>query len=466
RSYLGLTQVLAMQGRYQEAETAIQRAIVGLPVGSVLQAQARMNLANLLVRQDRHAEALDQYAMVRDIYLQHLEQTSGEEQRSLQGKLARLAVNQANALMYLDRPIEAERMLQEALSRFQEAQDALNLGRTYTNLGVLHLRTGRYGDALDALQRAGEILVEDVTRPEAQMERLRQADILLLEQANAFLALNLIPEAIAELERAIHLFQSANQPRELGQALYTLGMVQLHNNDLTLAHETLERAQQVFQQLEAPSWLNRVRLAQATLAYRAGDSGTAQEMVDALLAEARSLRNVATEKEQEARPEEIGPGWDLALLVEVWLLQLRLHLEGGDLEAATQAGRCVAHLLAPSDPGQEDAITLMPHFRLQMEHATGILSLMQGDAPQAIQHFQQAIHLLERQRIRLPLEEFKTAYLEDKGEIYSDLVFGFLQAEEKDLHASIFAVTEQARARALLERIYAVGNEREAHPDR
>ncbi|RME58740.1 MAG: hypothetical protein D6790_11515, partial [Caldilineae bacterium] len=33
RSYLGLTQVLAMQGRYQEAETAIQRAIVGLPVG-------------------------------------------------------------------------------------------------------------------------------------------------------------------------------------------------------------------------------------------------------------------------------------------------------------------------------------------------------------------------------------------------------------------------------------------------
>ncbi|RLT40152.1 MAG: hypothetical protein DWI57_08935, partial [Chloroflexi bacterium] len=118
RSYLGLTQILTMQGRYAEAEEAIHAAIAGLPAGSPPQAQARINLANLLRRQERHSEALLEYSAAQATYTAQLKisQADGDVSGTaqMQGALARLAVNQANALMYLDRPDEAEAALLEA----------------------------------------------------------------------------------------------------------------------------------------------------------------------------------------------------------------------------------------------------------------------------------------------------------------------------------------------------------------
>jgi hypothetical protein len=72
RSYLGLTQIFTLQGRYAEAEEAIQVAIAGLPANSPPQAQARINLANLLRRQERHAEALAEYSAAQHIYAQQM----------------------------------------------------------------------------------------------------------------------------------------------------------------------------------------------------------------------------------------------------------------------------------------------------------------------------------------------------------------------------------------------------------
>lgn len=454
RSYLGLTQILTMQGRYAEAEQAILAAIAGLPAGSPSQAQARINLANLLRRQERHGEALLEYSAAQAIYTEQLgvSQSNGDSTGAaqMQGALARLAVNQANALMYLDRPDEAETALLDASARFAQAADSLNQGRTFTNLGTLYLRTGRYSQALTSLQQAASQLLGEGTLAELSAEHLRQADILFLERANVYVALNLIPEAIEELEQAIRLFEKTQQPYELGQSYYSLGLLRLHNDQPALAQTALESAKERFVELGNEYWQNRVVLALTGLAFRQGKVGEASTQMADLLA-------------KNGYAPQSAQSWDTTLRVEARLLKIHLALAQNDLTAAQNAAVEAAILLGVDDSaavaGGGTTATL-PHLRLQCEHLRGCIALAAGQPEQAIAYFQRAIGLLESQRISLPLEEFKTAFLEDKRDIYSDLIFSVLARGGEDGDARIalaFAIGEQARARALLDRLLAAG---------
>ena len=462
RSYLGLTQVLTMQGRYQEAEEAIQEAVNGLPPDSILQAQARLNLANLLRRQERHQEALPHYAQARAILEGQLDRADPDQRPELLRKLARLAANQANALMFLDRPNQAEEALRQALARFDQAGDWLNRGRTRTNLGALYLRTGRYAAALEALNQASQDLLGGLDGCSEDELRLRQADILLLEQANAYLALNLIPEAISELEKAVDLFRSAQQPYELGQGLYTLGMVRLRNGDLDLAQSALEEAWRLFTQLGNDYWRNRICVALATLAHRQRGWREAAARLDHCLA------GMAPGMDVPADANGRVTVWDIDLLSQAKLLRLHLHLEAGEISQAQERAQEVAQLLGvdPANPEMEQAVHL-PHLRLRLEHALGSIALAARQPQEAARHFRRAIQLLDRQRISLPLEEIKTAYLDDKANIYDDLIVSLLAHPGQRLPDGqpgpeqidqVFAAMEQARSRALLERLTAAAD--------
>jgi len=449
RSYLGLTQILAMQGRYDDAEDAIQSAIAGLPADSTQQAQARINLANLLRRQERHSDALLEYRAAQTIYAAQLRlalaDADADAALRMQAALARLAVNQANALMYLDQPAEAEAALREASLRFAEVGDSLNQGRTFTNLGTLYLRTGRYSQALAALQQATTLLLGDDLPTEARTERLRQADILFLERANAYVALNLIPEAIEELEQAIQLFQTTQQPYELGQSYYSLGLLRLHNGQERLAQETLDAAKEHFTQLANEYWQNRVELALASMEFRQGEVDEARRRLRSLLA-------------QSSQSTAAAQAWDTSLRVEAWLLETHLALTLYDVSAAQAAANHAAVLLGVVETDDPSTGFPLPHLRLQWEHLEGCIALAAGQSSQATEHFHAAIRMLESQRVSLPLEEFKTAFLEDKSDIYSDLIFSILANEnqnESEAIAQAFAIGEQARARALLERLLA-----------
>ena len=459
RSYLGLTQILTMQGRYAEAEESIHAAIAGLPAGSPPQAQARINLANLLRRQERHNAALLEYSAAQTIYTEQLRTSLADGDREgaaqMQGALARLAVNQANALMYLDRPGEAEAALLDASARFAQAGDNLNQGRTFTNLGTLYLRTGRYSQALASLQQAANQLLGDTLLAELSPDRLRQADILFLERANVYVALNLIPEAIEELEQAIRLFEKTQQPYELGQSYYSLGLLRLRNDQAALAQTALESAKERFVGLGNEYWQNRVKLALAGLAFRQGKVADAS-------AQMAGLVSPSGDGAQSAQ------AWDTGLRVETRLLETHLALARNDISAAQKAATHAAMLLGVDDSETATAAFALPHLRLQWEHLQGCIALAAGQPDQAIAHFQRAIEMLESQRVSLPLEEFKTAFLEDKRDIYSDLIFSVLARSGEDDDAGIaqaFAIGEQARARALLDRLLAAGEGAEAEDD-
>jgi CHAT domain-containing protein len=110
--------------------------------------------------------------------------------------------------------------------------------------------------------------------------------------------------------------------------------------------------------------------------------------------------------------------------------------------------------LAEVEAGLAQTGTL-PHLTLRLLHAQGQVDQAAGDRLAARQRFAAALDLLEQQRASLPLEEIRTAFLDDKTLFYSDLVLALLEGDVPGAHevAAAFAVVERARSRTLLERL-------------
>lgn len=463
RALLGLTQVLAMQGRYTEAETTARAAIAAwqaLPpttfAQAIQQSSAHHNLATLLSYTERHALALAEFAQARQ-RLEALAVTplTAPQQATLTAELAHHDLNCATAYTFLDQPAAAEQALLAAAAGFAQLNDHVNQGRAQTNCGRLYLRTGRYHDALTSFAAAWTNLVPQAAEQGAPtVAQLRQADELLLEQAMAYLVVNLLPEAQQALAHCTALFQSAGQPYELGQTHYTAGLLALRTAALRQAEEHLQAALGLFTDLDNPFWQQRTRLALAALAQRQGQLAAAVQLLE-------SLATVPTAADAPLT-------WDLAGRVEAGLLRLTIAIEQGEQATARQWATTVAGLIeSPLTP--EPTPQPLPHYALRLHHALGRLARLAGESDLARAHFETAITLLEATRATLSIEEVRTAFVEDKSALYADLVQLLLdlageqagavpQADSTttaDLLAAAFAVAERARSRTLLERLLA-----------
>lgn len=452
RTYLGLTQILTMQGRYDEAETTSQQAITHWealaatePAFNLQLINAVRNRANLLSFQERHVAALTEYERARQLVDDQIAANADQPEllEELNYLLAQIHFNQAVAYLYLDRVFEAEAVLQDAASRFEQVGDLLYRGRTRSNLGSLYLQTGRYSAALSQFDSAARDLIGDeVLTPDIDADRLRLADILLLDRASVYLALNLLPEAALALGHCETLFRTANQPLELGQTLLSLGTLHLRNGALAEAEAALQEAERLFRGLNNHFWLNRSLVALAAMLYQQGEVTEAATRLDQLLTQFQSGTDVVT--------------WDTASLIDAQILRLRLHLEHQEVEAARTLGYAAATRLGISlrDPAEVATAELnWPQLVMRLQHALGQLERSAGNPQRAQAHLRAAISLLERQRSSLPVEEIRTAFLDDKSSLYSDLVMSLLEDPEADGVVVAFAMVERARSRALLERL-------------
>jgi tetratricopeptide (TPR) repeat protein len=439
RSYLGLTQILAEQGRYAEAEAAVRTAVAELsdladeqPALQPLLVVAWRNLANLYSVQDRHADALPAF----DAAAALLDEMA-EEDRDAQYELAHLELNRAVSWMYLDEIAAAEAALVAAADRFAAQGDALNRGRARTNLGALLARTGRYGEAIEAFNRAAD----DLLGPDAfaageragdlRLDRLRQADMLFLEQAGVYLALNLLAEAEAALDRAERIFRADGRPYELGQTLYALGALLLRKNDSVAAAAALAEGAGIFADLGNEYWRIRTRLAEAAVALFRGAPAAAAALLSLAALPAIQRGQLA---------------------LEHGLLRARLGLalsDGAEAAAGLDRAAAVLEELAPAGG--------LPHFRYQLEHLRGRLAYLNGELGQARRYFFAAVDLIENQRVGLPLEEARTAYLDDKAVVYSDLIRSLLEdpGASDEAVALAFDVVARAHSQTLLERLLA-----------
>jgi CHAT domain-containing protein len=449
RSGLGLTQILAMQGRYAEAEPLIRQSLAIFSAAGddyTMQAlAARQNLATLLTYREAHADALaenDQllaalaarYAEL-DLAVSAPETDADSndgdraalaaDRAAVAGDLGRVQMGRALSLTYLEQPLPAETALQEAIARFDGLGETVDRGRARTNLATLHLRTGRFGTALAHVREAaGDLLGSDDEAPP-------EADVLLLEQATVYLALNLLAEAAAAATEAIAHFRRSEQRYELAQSLYTLALIQLRQGDRNAAVQALAETDELFTALDNRLWLRRTVLGRAALLLDDENPAGARMLLAPLV------------------PEETGEA-DRLMAVEAQLLLARAGLALAD-EAGTAAALDQAE-------GQLTALGgLYPHLRQQATYLRGQLARRRGDWGEARRLYYAAIAQIEESRAALPVEEIRTAFLNDKMAVYAELVVALLDdpaAGDAEVVAA-FDVIERARSRALLEHLLA-----------
>ncbi len=445
RSYLGLTQILAVQGRYGEAEEAADSAVELLERPStaeelLLFVRALRNLATLQLYRERHTASLATFGRARTAI------AAGVDDQLLHAELAHIDLNEAGALTFLDRVSEATAALEAAIQGFGDLGDLIDRGRARSNLGRLHLRTGRYVDALRQFELAARDLLGDVYAErleEADEGDLRLADELLLEWSLAYVTLNLLPEAERTLQRAETLFRASQQPYELGQTRYTQGLLFVRQARFLECEDALTDALNLFTELGNAYWRNRTLLGMADLALHQARPVAAQNR----LADVAAGMATAAGEGEEGEP---AVALDMSMQAGILLLSARADLALGHPDAAADAMARLAALL-------DGVESLLPHLALQLAHVRGQIARAHGNSEVALTHFAAAVDLLDGLHSAFPLEELRAAYLLDKEEIYSDILLAHLDVGRP--LEQVFAVVERTRSRSLLERLLADAEE-------
>jgi CHAT domain-containing protein len=398
---------LAMLGRYDEAVDTGRRARDAFVAHGDARAAGKieLNLGNLHFRRDAYADAERHYRAARALF----SATSDVE-------LLVMADNGlADVLTWQSRFDEAADLYARALAQAEAAGLRVLQAMLEGNLGWLELSRGDYDRALQHLEQS--------RRGFAALQLPPRLAVAEQHLADAYLELNLVPEALAIYERAAATFAELGMRFDQAWTLAHRGQALAQSGQHGEAQRALEQAQALFESEENQVCAAMTALTRAELALADGDSAGAGRMAaeaEPVLAEARS--------------------WNW------WLLARWLR---GESARALGAPEAAAEILEAAREAAD--LLCAPHVARRCLTSLGLLRAAQGDLAGARQSFERAIQQLESQRAALPSEEFRAAFLADKLAPYAELARLCLDDPAGPDAAGALRHVERARARALLE---------------
>lgn len=411
RANVGRLNVLIHLGRYQEALNTAESALnaiaqaADLPeeTATLLTALIEHNRGNGYKFMGRYDEAIAAYRAAE----------SGWRVLGQVENVANIQINLGLMLAEVGRGHEALAAYESAAAAFAQTGNRLRQAQNRENMGELHLWMGNYSQSLEAFAAARELLLAlDAPLEQHILERLT---------ADAYLALNLLPEATAAYRAAIAGLEASAAPHYLGWALWGLGATLLRRGRLAEAAEALNRAADIFATAGNDHLRSAVLLEQAALAQAHGD------------------RETAVQQTHQA----------LTLIGQAeWPVQrIYAHLRLADLllpdTAAAEPLLEAARQLAESLP--------LPTLRVGAQQRLGRLYLLQGREAEAEAMLLTAVATIEHLRSALARQTLRTSFLQDKTAVYADLTRLYLERGDPDSLQKAFNVAEQAKSRALLD---------------
>jgi CHAT domain-containing protein len=409
QTQVGRMIALTMLGRHDDAAIcgAQARAVFDAAGDARAAGKIELNLGNLAAQRDRYADAARHYDDARS--------------RFAAAQDAEHAVMASKGLADM---LARRHELRRALALYEQARDDAERGGFAMlsasidgDLGALHMLRGRYDAALPCLERSRRgFALLDVPHYLAMAEETL---------ADAYLELNLLPEALALYERALHTYEAAGLSTDRAWALAQRGRALALLGRFDAAAASLEAAQRLFadEHNDVAGALVRVQCAEAALAQR--DWRTAAAHARAAQAPLLAARHLS--------------GW--------------LAASGFGAEALAAGGDAIgAQALAQQVAARAQALQLpQPLRRAQL--LLGLLARDRGDAAAARGCFEAAVAALESQRGRLPGEQLRSAFLGDKLLPYRELVRSSLADGGPDAARRALAWVERARARSLADLI-------------
>jgi CHAT domain-containing protein len=398
---------LAIVGRYEEAIACGLGALEVLEAhGDILAAgKIEHNIGNIYWRRDRYDEA-EHFFLAAHVRFQAL--NDDRQLAMLENCLAYIQSLKHNFR-------SAEQLYDQALGRAASTGNVVTQAEIESSMGNLALFQGRYDRALDYLERA--------RRKYAEMQMPHESAISELEIADAYLELNLAPEATELYERVTPVFAELSMRAEQALALAHHGRAAVLLGQMNQAQQLLTDARRLYAAEGNVLGEAMVALTMAQLHHASGNypaTMLAAEEAEAPLCAAGVWRN---------------------LLMARWL-------RGDALRALGSTAEARAILEAVLHDAEEQA---QPQVEQRCHTSLGLLAAGEGDALRAEASFKRAIELIETMRAPLPAEEFRASFFSDKLVPYDEMVRLYLADVETDRAAEALSFVERARSRALVD---------------
>ena len=361
-----------------------------------------VNLGTLATRQDRHADAarLFRSAAVRGA-------RARDRSLSIHADIAL-----ANALTWLSDFDEAMRINRRARMRAETHGLAVAAALADGAIGRIALHRGHYHAALQALAAACRGFAGAGASPQQCIE----AEAAL---ADAYSAVNLLPEAVALYQQVVARAMEIGAPVEQARATLDCARALLRLGRTDDALQGLADARALF---ESQGNAASVALTDLALASAERQAGRPADALDSASRASAALQRSGV------------IGW-----------QLEADATAADAAAALgladQAQRSLQHALQQSQALGLGAVELACHQGL------GRLAASQGATAQARQHLGAALALIDRSRVALQADSFRAAIGAQAEEAHDLLVR--LAVQEGDSACALLALMEQGRARAL-----------------
>ncbi|NOK60034.1 MAG: hypothetical protein GFH27_549291n227 [Chloroflexi bacterium AL-W] len=398
---------LAMLGRYEQAiEQGLQARDVLLGHNDLLAAaKIEGNLGHLYHRRSWYDKAEELYRAARERFVILNEQNL----------LIMIDNGLANVLSLQHRFREAEVLYEKSLARADEAGLEITQAEIECNIGDLALFQGRFDRALDYLERS--------RRRYAAMDMPHESAVAELELADAYLELNLVPEAAILYERVIPTFVELGMRAEQARAAASYGKTCLLLKQTEKARASLTEAYHIYQSEENVVGMALVALIEAQAYYAEGNYAEA----------------VQTASKAESQ---------LSVAGHLGLFLLARLIRGESRYALGQYSEAKSVLEQTLKEAQRLSLLQIAQ---RCYTALGSLYMEDGRLLEAEQAFKQAIVMIEELRAPLPAEDFHTAFVEDKLTPYTVLVRLCLADTKQVRVIEALEYIERARSRALFE---------------
>ncbi len=398
---------LAHIGRYDEAIECGVRALKVLEAHDDMLAAGKIehNIGNIYWRRDRYDEA-EHFFRAAHVRFQALH--DDRQLAMIENCLAYIQSLKHNFR-------SAEQLYDHALKLAESTGNLVTQAEIESSMGNLALFQGRYDRALDYLERA--------RRKYAEMSMPHESAISELEIADAYLELNLGPEAAEFYERVTQTFAQLSMRAEQALALS-------HHGRAAILLGQMEKAQRL--------------LAEARKLYAAEGNTLGEAMVALTMAQlhhaAGNYPATMLAAEEAEAPLQAAGVWRHLLMVR-WLRGEAARALGSTMESR-------AILEATLHDAEEQA---QPQVAQRCHTSLGLLAAMEGEQESAEASFKRAIELTESLRAPLPAEEFRASFFADKLVPYDELVRLYLADEKSDRTAEALSFVERARSRALVD---------------
>lgn len=389
---------LALLGRYEEAvECGMLAREVFLSENDIHSlAKIEHNLGNLFVRRDQYAEA-EQYflpAFKRFVEL-------GD-----QSQAAMLENNLGFVLAAQNRFQEAGETYRSALARAEDHGLDATAADIRASVGTLNLYQGRYGDAMRFYERAArDYITLGMPHHSASVE---------VDLADLYLELNMLPEAIELFRRAGEIFRNLGARAEMARCTMGRARAHLRRGDRRRAAPLFAEAREIFEREGNEISSAAIRLFMGADMLEDGEGSRAEH-------ELRASLSVF----------EKGGSVRLALIARHFLAEI--EAARGNIDAAIRI--------------LQENLRLSADRSRQIEYLSLVSLGRLTDDPQLLLR---AVELAENLRGALAAEEFRMAFLADKGSPFDELVR--ISSENGEVEAA-FEFHERGRARALRDRI-------------